>query len=107
MNGRLPPARRFRSARPRAQFNRANKFKPLVVRNRRGSIVAGKRVVICDTKRLNALANGEANEIAGLGRAVGPVRMRMEIDQLFLLQEIVGPAYLLGAEYMSATRKLR
>ena len=83
------------------QLHSANQFQAGRSGCRKRGIVAGERVVIGNAKRFNPSAHRKANNILGSCRAVGTVRVCVQIDQIALR------AYLLGAEYMSATRKLR
>ena len=55
--------------------------------------------MIGDCQRFDALANSEANEVCGIGGAVGAVRVCVQVDQLALRR------YLIGAEYMSVNAK--
>lgn len=101
MNGRLSLSSGSRFIGSSAQFDGADEFQSAFSSDGQRGIVTREGIVIGDCKRFDALANSEASEICGIGGAVGPVGVCVQVDQLALRR------YLLGAEYMSGTRKLR
>ena len=82
MNRGLAFSGQLRLTRPGAQFHCANQFQSrLSGRGERG-VIAGEGIVIGDPKRFNPFAYCKADEVCGIGRAVGTVRVCMQIDQL-------------------------
>ena len=58
-----------------------HKSVPVRARQRpEGGIVAGERIVISDRQRFDALANGKAHQVSGIGGAIRTVRMCVQVD---------------------------